>query len=211
MKAIRVHEFGGPEVLTYEDVPEPTVSAGYVLIDVKAVGVNPVDTYIRSGNYGKNRPLPYTPGTDAAGIVAAVGEGVEGFDVGERVYTGTTLTGAYAEKTLAEAKNVYPLPDSITFEQGAGVNVPYATAYRALMQRAKAVPGETVLVHGASGGVGIAAVQIARAVGLFVAGTASTEEGHILVADEGGHIVFDHSEAGYLDTAVKVATGWQGF
>ncbi len=211
MKAIRVHEFGGPEVLQYEEISAPTVSANYVLIDVKAIGVNPVDTYIRTGNYGRNRPLPYTPGTDAAGVIAAVGEGVTRFQVGDRVYTGTTLTGAYAEKTLAEAQYVYKLPDNVTFSQAAGINVPYATAYRALLQRAKAVAGETVLVHGASGGVGTAALQIARALGMTVVGTASTEQGRKLVSQEGAHFVYDHSAEGYLEQAVKEATGGTGF
>jgi NADPH2:quinone reductase len=211
MKAIRIHEFGGPEVLKYEDVPAPTPGAGYVIIVVKAVGVNPVDTYIRSGNYGRNRPLPYTPGTDAAGVVSAVGEGVANLKVGDRVYTASTLTGAYAEKTCAEAKQVYKLPDNITFGQAAGINVPYATAYRALVQRAQGVAGETVLVHGASGGVGTAAVQIARALGLTVVGTASTVEGRELILREGAHFAFDHKAEGYLESAVKEATGGKGF
>ncbi|MDX1933153.1 MAG: NADPH:quinone reductase [Capsulimonadales bacterium] len=211
MKAVRVHEFGGPEVLRLEEMADPTPGPGYVVIDVRAVGVNPVDAYIRSGNYGRNRPLPYTPGSDAAGVVSAVGEGVTNVAVGDRVYTAGTLTGAYAEKTCAEAASVYRFPDQLTFAQAAGINVPYATAYRALIQRAHAVAGETVLVHGASGGVGIASLQIARALGLTVVGTAGTAEGRELVLREGAHAAFDHRADGYLEAAVKETTGGKGF
>lgn len=210
MKAIRVHAFGGPEVLRYEDVPDPEPGTGQVVIRVHATGVNPVDTYIRSGIYGP-RAFPFTPGNDAAGVVEAVGENVEGWKPGDRVYTAVTVTGAYAEKTLAAAEHVYRLPDSVTFEQGAGVNVPYATAYRALLHRAQGQAGETVLVHGASGGVGIAAVQIARSHGFNVFGTAGTEEGRRLIAEQGAHEVFDHTAEGYLDAARAKTPGGKGF
>jgi len=211
MKAIRVYEFGGPEVLKYEDVPDPTAGSGQIVVRVQAAGVNPVEAYIRSGNYGRDRPLPYTPGSDAAGVVEAVGEDVTGFAVGDRVYTAGTLTGAYAEKALVPVEQAYKLPDSVSFAQGAGVHVPYATAYRALLQRAKGVAGETVLVHGASGGVGIAAVQIARALGLTVYGTAGTTEGRGLVEKEGAHRVYDHTAEGYLDEAKAETPGGKGF
>ena len=136
MKAIRVHEFGGPEVMKLEEVPDLTPGAGQVVVTVKAVGVNPVDNYIRSGAYAVKPPLPYTPGMDAAGTVQAVGEGVGNVAVGERVYVGGTLRGAYAEQALCDASQVHHLPKRVTFAQGAGVNVPYATAYRALYNRA---------------------------------------------------------------------------
>ena len=154
MKAIRVHEFGGPEVMKLEDVPDLTPAPGQVVVSVKAVGVNPVDTYVRSGAYAAKPLLPYTPGMDAAGTVEAVGEGVESVKVQERVYVAGTLSGAYAEQALCDASQVHRLPERVSFAQGAGVNVPYATAYRALYNRAHGQPGETVLVHGASGGVG---------------------------------------------------------
>src|SRR5262245_40840614 len=175
MKAIRVTQFGGPEVLRVEEVAEPRPGAGQVLVRVQAVGVNPVDTYIRSGAYARKPELPYTPGTDAAGTVAAVGEGVTTVSAGDRVYTSGTVTGAYAEIAVAEVSQVHPLPEKASFPQGAAVNVPYATAYRALFQRARGQAGETVLVHGASGGVGIASVQLAVAAGMTVYGTAGTE------------------------------------
>src|SRR5437763_13349121 len=184
MKAIRVHEFGGPEVLRLEEVPDPRPGSGEVVIRVKAAGVNPVDSYIRSGGYGE-RPLPYTPGTDAGGVVEAVGDGVSGLTAGDRVYTAASITGTYAELALCQASHAHPLPEGVSFPQGAGVNVPYATAYRALFRRAQALAGESVLVHGASGGVGTAAVQIAPAAGLTVIGTAGTEPGRKTVLAQG--------------------------
>lgn len=199
MKAIRVNEFGGPEVLKLEEVPESSPAAGQVLVRVRAAGVNPVDTYIRSGAHAVKPRLPYTPGLDAAGEVEAVGEGVTRLSAGQRVYVAMSLTGTYAELALCDETQCYPLPERVTFAQGAGVNTPYATAYRALFQRAKALPGETVLVHGASGGVGTAAVQLARAAGLRVVGTAGTEEGRRLVLEEGAHEVLDHRAPDYLE------------
>jgi NADPH2:quinone reductase len=210
MKAIRVREFGPPEVMRVEETPDPSPGPGQVLVRVRAAGVNPVETYIRSGAYARRPALPYTPGHDAAGIVEAVGTGVAGVAAGDRVYTSETVTGAYAELALCNASRVHPLPASVSYAQGAGVGVPCATAWRALHQRARAVPGETVLVHGASGGVGVAAVQIARAAGLRVFGTAGSAEGLALVLREGAHAVFDHRSAGYLEEAVA-ATGGRGF
>ncbi|MGA3323836.1 MAG: NADPH:quinone reductase [Terriglobia bacterium] len=207
MKAIRVHEFGGPEVLKLEDIPDLQAGAGQVVVRVKAAGVNPYDTYTRLGTYAIKPALPYTPGGDAAGTVGSVGEGVAGFAPGDRVYVGGTLTGAYAEQTLAEAWQVHPLPPKVTFAQGAGVNVPYATAFRALWQIARAQAGETVLIHGASGGVGVAGVQLARAAGLTVIGTGGTERGRKLAADEGAHHVLDHRAPGYLDELMKLTGG----
>ena len=207
MRAIRVHEFGGPEVMKLEEVPDLTAGPGQVVVNVKAVGVNPVDTYIRSGGYALKPALPYTPGMDAAGTVAAVGEGVESVAVGERVYVAGTLRGAYAEQALCEAAQVHRLPARVSFAQGAGVNVPYATAYHALYHRAHAQPGETVLVHGASGGVGIAAVQLARAAGLTVIGTAGTDKGRKLVLEQGAHHVADHRVEGYAEEIMALTKG----
>jgi NADPH2:quinone reductase len=207
MKAIRVHEFGGPEVLKLEDVPDLHAGAGQVVVRVKAAGVNPYDTYTRLGTYAIKPALPYTPGGDAAGTVDSVGAGVEGFAPGDRVYVGGTLTGAYAEQTLAEAWQVHPLPPNVTFAQGAGVNVPYATAYRALWQIARAQAGDTVLIHGASGGVGVAGVQLARAAGMTVIGTGGTERGRELAAVQGAHHVLDHRAPDYLDELMKLTAG----
>ena len=207
MKAIRVNEFGGPEVLKLEDVPDLHAGAGQVVVRVKAVGVNPYDTYMRQGTYAIKPPLPYTPGSDAAGMVDSVGDGVEGIALGDRVYVGGTLTGAYAEQTLAEAWQVHPLPPNVSFAQGAGINVPYATAFRALLQIARALPAETVLIHGASGGVGVAGVQLARAAGMTVIGTGGTERGRELAAVQGARHVLDHHAPGYLDELMKLTGG----
>jgi NADPH:quinone reductase len=207
MKAIRVHEFGGPEVLRLEEVPDPKPAAGQVLVRVRAAGVNPVDTYIRAGGHAVKPPLPFTPGLDAAGVVEAVGGGVVRVRVGDRVYTGGSLSGAYAELALCAEAQAHSLPERVSFAEGAGVFTPYATAYRALFQRARGVPGETVLVHGASGGVGTAAVQIARAAGFRVIGTGGSEEGRKLIAQQGAHHVLDHHAPGYLEQLTKLTGG----
>ena len=210
MKVIRVQQFGPPDVLKIEELPTPVPGPGEVLVRVRAVGVNPVDTYIRAGGYGKMVVPPYTPGSDAGGTVEAVGEGA-GFKPGERVYTsGTTspgFTGAYAEYALCRTSQVHRLAGRLSFSQGAAINVPYATAWRALFQRAKAVAGETVLVHGASGGVGTAAVQIARAHGFLVLGTGGTEKGRGLVAQNGAQHVLDHKDPAYLEKLLALTGG----
>lgn len=194
MKAIRVHRFGDPDVMQVEEVPDPQPGTGQVLIEVKAVGVNPVETYIRSGRYAAQPTLPYTPGSDLAGIVEAVGPGVSRFKPGDRVYTWGTVTGAYAAKALCTEDQVHPLPNKLTFSEGAGVGIPCGTAWRALYIRGAAQPGETVLVHGASGAVGLATVQLARAAGLTVIGTAGTEQGADLVKKQGAHYVTAHDD-----------------
>ena len=209
MKAIVVHEFGGPEVLKLEEVPTPKPAAGQILVRIHGAGVNPYDTYMRAGTYAVKPPLPYTPGSDGAGVIEAVGDGVKKVKKGDRVYTAKTLTGAYAEYALALEEQVHALPEKISFGQGAGVWVPYGTAYHALHHSAQARASETVLVHGASGGVGSAAVQMARAMGLTVFGTAGTQKGVDLVKREGAHQVFDHSKAGYQEEILK-ATGGRG-
>jgi NADPH:quinone reductase len=207
MKAILVHQFGGPEVLKFEEVPTPKPAAGQVLVRIHAAGVNPYDTYMRAGTYAVKPPLPYTPGSDGAGMIEAIGEGVKKVKPGDRVYTAKTVTGAYAEFTLALEEQVHRLPAKVSFAQGAGVWVPYGTAYHALFHSAQARSSETVLVHGASGGVGTAALQMARAIGLTVFGTAGTPKGIELVQREGAHQVFDHIKPGYLEEILKAAGG----
>jgi NADPH:quinone reductase len=207
MKVIRVHEFGGPDVMRLEEVPELVPGAGQVLVKIEAAGVNPVDVYIHTGAYTRKPELPYTPGGDGAGVVEAVGEGVTHTRAGERVYVAGSLSGTYAEQALCLEAQVHQLPGALSFAQGAAVGVPYATAYRALFDRARAQAGETVLVHGASGGVGIAAVQLARAAGLQVFGTGGTEEGRKLVHDEGAHHVLDHRDADYLSKLSELTGG----
>ena len=207
MKAIQVHEFGAPDVMKLEEIPTPKPGPGQVLVRVKAVGVNPYDTYMRSGGYAIKPSLPYTPGSDAAGTVETVGAGVSRVKPGARVYTARSITGAYAEFAIALESQVHPLPERVSFAQGAGVWVPYGTAYHALHHFARARAGEVVLIHGASGGVGTAAVQIARAMGLTVFGTAGTEKGLELAKREGAHQVFDHRASGYQESILKAAGG----
>jgi len=209
MKAIVVHEFGGPEVLTFGEIPTPRPGFGQVLVRIHAAGVNPYDVYMRSGTYSIKPPLPYTPGSDGAGVVEAVGEGIKAVQPGDRVYVAKTVSGAYAEYALTLESQVHPLPAKVTYAQGAGIWVPYGTAYHALYQRPRARAGETLLIHGASGGVGIAAVQIARSLGLTILGTAGTARGRELVKLEGAHQVFDHTAADYREQILR-ATGGRG-
>lgn len=209
MKAVQVHQFGGPEVLKLEEIPTPKPAAEQVLVRIHGAGVNPYDTYMRSGAYAIKPPLPYTPGSDAAGTVEAIGSGVRKVKPGDRVYTAKTVTGAYAEYALTLESQAHRLPANVSFAQGAGVWVPYGTAYHALYHWARPRASETLLVHGASGGVGIAAVQIARAMGLTVFGTAGTQKGLDLVTQEGAHQAFQHTKTGYLDEIMK-ATGGKG-
>jgi NADPH:quinone reductase len=211
MKAIRVRQFGDPSVMTLEETPDPTVAAGQVLVTLKAAGVNPVDTYIRAGQYATLPPLPYTPGADGAGVIEAVAGGVHGFTTGDRVYIAGTVTGrafgSYAQMAVCTPDQVHHLPANISFAEGAGVNLPYVTAWRALFDKGHAQPGETVLIHGASGAVGVAAVQIARAGGLRVLGTAGTDRGRALAKAQGAHEVFDHTSADYHKQIVAHTDG----
>lgn len=198
MKAIVVREFGGPEVMRLEDAAKPEPTGTQVLVKIMAAGVNPVETYIRAGAHAIRPELPYTPGGDGAGIIEAVGGEVTRVKPGDRVFTTRSQTGTYAEFAVCDETQVGSLPDNISFEEGAGVFTPYATSYRALFEKAGAIAGETVLIHGASGGVGIAAVQWAKAAGLKVFGTASSAEGRELVKSVGADHVVDHSADGYL-------------
>lgn len=207
MHAIRVHQLGGPEVLKWERVPDPQPGPGQVVVRIGAAGVNPVETYIRAGLYGRTTELPYTPGSDGAGTIAAVGPEVTRFRVGDRVYLAGSVSGTYAELALAQESQVYPLPEGVSFEQGAAMHVPYATAYRSLHHRAHAQPGETLLVHGASGGVGIASVQLGVAHGMRVFGTAGTEEGRNLVLAQGAEAAFDHHAPDYLEQLMAATDG----
>ncbi len=207
MKAIRVTEFGGPEKLVVHELPDPKPGPGEIVVRIRAAGVNPVETYIRTGTYAIKPSLPYTPGADSAGEVIAVGDGVSRFKPGDHVYTAGSVTGTYAQQALCLAFQVHPLPSNVTFAQGAALGIPYATAYRALFQKAQVQPGETVLIHGASGGVGLAAVQFARAHGCVVIGTASTEKGRTLVQQNGAHHVLDHGSAEMPEQLSKLTGG----
>ncbi len=210
MRAIRVYLTGDPSVLRLEEVDTPTPERGEVLVRLHAIGVNPVETYLRSGQQGYSPRLPYTPGSDGAGIVEGVGAGVGGWQVGDRVYLSGAKTGTYAEYALCTPDQIHALPEALSFAQGAALGVPYATAYRALFSRARIATGETVLVHGATGGVGLAAVQLARAHGCQVFGTGGTDAGRALLREQGVEAAFDHHAEGYMEKA-KAATGGRGF
>jgi NADPH2:quinone reductase len=208
MKAIRIHGFGGPDVQRLEEVPDPHPGPGQVLIKVEAAGVNPVDTYVRDGKYGP-KAFPYTPGTDVAGTVEGIGDDVTTARVGDRVYAWVRPDGGYAERVVCPAADVHFLPPRLSFAQGAAVPVPYATAYRALFIRGEAKPHETVLIHGASGSVGLAASQLAVAHGCVVIGTAGSEAGLDLVCRQGVALSLNHRSAGYVDR-IAAFTGGRG-
>src|SRR6476646_1271995 len=207
MKAIVVREHGGPEVLKLEDLPDPRPNADQVVVRLRAVGVNPVDVYIRTGAYARKPALPFIPGSDAGGEIESVGAGVKKYKPGDRVFIHGTAAdhthghygGAYAQKAVCNLEYVYRLPANVSLAQGAAMGVPYATAYRALFHRAQTKPGETVLIHGASGGVGIAAVQLARAHGMHIIGTAGSDRGMDAVRHHGADTVVSHKDPHYVD------------
>ncbi len=197
MKAIQMSEFGEPEVLRYMEIEEPVPGRYEVRVRLFAAGVNPNETYIRTGTYSFFVPdLPYTPGFDGAGIVDEVGEGVKHLKKGDRVFVAALLakrnTGTYAQKVVCDANAVHILPESISYQEGASLGIPSLTAYRALFHRAKVRPKETVLIHGASGGVGSLAVQMAKSIGAAVIGTAGTDDGKSLVETAGADHAIDH-------------------
>ncbi|MFP3390189.1 NADPH:quinone reductase [Brevibacillus sp. SIMBA_040] len=212
MKAIQIVEFGGPEVLKCAEVNEPNPAASEVRVKLFAAGVNPNETYIRTGTYSFYIPeLPYTPGFDGAGIVDAIGEGVTHLNVGDRVFVAALLakrnTGTYAQKVVCDASAVHRLPESISYEKGASLGIPALTAYRALFHRSKIKPGENVLIHGASGGVGLLAVQMAKGFGATVIGTASTDEGKALVKASGATHVLDHITEDSIEEIMSFTNG----
>ncbi|GAP97987.1 NADPH:quinone reductase [Leptolyngbya sp. NIES-2104] len=210
MKAIQVSQFGSPDVLQLVELPDLTPAAGQVVMQVHAAGVSPLDTYVREQSHGApTPPLPYIPGFEAAGTIAALGEGVTQFQVGDQVYANTFL-GAYAEQVVLDATTVYRSPNTVSFAQATMLSNSYPTAYYALYHLAKAKPGETVFVHGASGAVGTAAVQMARAGGLKVVGTAGSDRGLELIKSEGAHYALNHRDPDYLKQALAITDG-QGF
>jgi NADPH2:quinone reductase len=214
MRAVVVREFGGPDVMHVEERPVPPPGPKQILVRVRAAGVNPIDTYIRTGTHFRKPTLPYTPGFDGAGDVESAGAEVTAFKRGDRVYIAPDTVsiagaGTYAEYALCSVDEVQPLSSRLSYGQGAGIGVPYITAYRALFQRASATPGETVLVHGATGGVGIPTVQLGKLYGLTVIGTGGSERGLQLVRAHGADVIIDHTEPDY-EKAIMDATGGRG-
>ncbi|MCW8860468.1 MAG: NADPH:quinone reductase [Deltaproteobacteria bacterium] len=207
MKAIQVHSFGEPDSMQLADINDINPIKDQVLISVKAAGVNPVDTYIRAGIYPIKPELPYTPGLDAAGIISAIGPEVKHRKVGDRVYVFGSLTGTYAEQVICAEHQTYSLPGNVDYNAGAALGVPYGTAFYALNYRAHALPGETLLIHGASGAVGHAAIQIAKANGLRVIGTAGTDAGVKLLQEQGILAALNHNENDYLAGVEELTCG----
>jgi NADPH2:quinone reductase len=207
MKAIRVEQFGEPEVMQLVEVVDPQISAGQVLVQIRAAGVNPVESYIRAGIYARKPQLPYTPGTDGAGIVSAVGPDAGSFKPGDRVFLSGSLSGTYGELAVCTPAQVHDLPEVANFAQGAALGIPYATAFRGLFHRAQARRGEVILVHGASGGVGTAALQLARGAGMRVFGSVGSPEGRELVHTLGADQVFDHTDPSYRHAILDATDG----
>ncbi len=207
MKAIVVREFGGPEVLELNEAPDPQPARGQVLVRIKAVGINPVDTYQRAGGQGYNRPRPFTPGIDGAGTVEAVGEGVSGVAAGDDVYLAGSATGTYAEMCLASPEQVFPLPGDMSYEDGACLWVNYGTAYRALFHRGAATAGDTVLIHGGTGGVGVAALQWSRWRGLVTITTYGFDDGRNLLERLGATKIVDHKDTRHVAQVLEMTGG----
>ncbi|CAN8001993.1 unnamed protein product [Ixodes hexagonus] len=209
MRAIQVHKFGGPPVLQECKLPVPKATRGKVVVRVKAAGINPIDTYIREGTFPVSFQLPYTPGKDGAGLVEEVGSGVTHLQARDRVFfcnsDPTNVHGSYAQYSLLNATDVWKLAEELTFQQGACLGVPYLTAYRALVVKAKVTAGKMVMVHGASGAVGTAAVQIAKHFDAKVVGTAGTKPGMDVVKQAGSDLVVCHRDKDYLKS---IMAGW---
>lgn len=205
MKAIVFTRTGGPEVLQLAEVPRPEVRPGMVLIKVHAIGVNFADTRFRQGTYVVKPKLPDTPGMEAAGVVEAGGEGVTEFRPGTRVAAFTVKS--YAEYCQAPASMVIPLPDAVGFVEGAAFPIQVLTAYHLLHTADSTGPERTVLVHSAAGGVGLAAVQLAKAAGARVFGTVSSDDKAALVRQHGADAVINYATEKFADEALRLTDG----
>jgi len=210
MRALVVHNYGGPESMKIEEIPVPKPGKNEVLIRIHAAGVNPVDTYIRAGYFHPDvYQTPLIIGSDAAGVVEEVGAGVTRFKKGERVFCWNKQTnaGCYAQYCVTADNLCWSLPGKCSFAQGAAIGIPYLTAYNALFQTGWSKKSKSVLIHGASGGVGLAACQLARHAGMTVYGTAGTEEGMKLVQEAGAHHVFNHRDEDYVKKLMEATKG----
>ena len=208
MKAVVCEELGPPESLKYMEVPNPEPGAGQVLIDVKAIGVNFPDNLLIQGLYQEKPALPFVPGTELSGVVAELGEGVNGIAVGDRVLS-TTGGGAYCEQVAVDVQRCVQLPDSLDHIRAAALMVAYGTSIHAFRQRANLQPGENLLVLGAAGGVGLSAVQIGKAMGARVIAGASNPEKLALAKANGADELVDYG-SGDLKDQVKALTGGKG-
>ena len=208
MRALVCKEFGPTENLALEEVNAPTPGKGEILLDIKATGVNFPDVLTVQGKYQFKPELPFIPGAEVAGLVTAVGEGVTSRKVGDKVIA-TLQIGAFAEQCVASEFASFEMGNSMSFEQAAGFAITYGTSYYALKQQAKIQPGETLLVLGAAGGVGIATIQIAKAMGAKVIAAASTEEKLDFACEAGADLRINYSTESQKDK-VKELTGGKG-
>lgn len=232
MRALVCKEYGPPDALRIEELPDPVAGPGQILVEVAAAGINFPDLLSIAGKYQVKTPPPFVPGNEAAGAVLSIGAGVKQFAPGDRVIV-ATRGGAFAEQCVAHEKMAMPLPAELDFAQGAGFSVTYGTSYHALRQRASVQAGETLLVLGAAGGVGIAAVQIGKALGARVIAAASTDAKlefaraagadelinystaslrdsvRELCGDDGVHVVYDPVGGALAEQAYR-ALAWQG-
>ena len=205
MKAMRAHQFGGPEVLRLEEAPDPQVQAGQIQIRVRAAGINPADLVRLSGRLG-TPPLPYIPGTDVCGEVEAVGAGVTHVKSGDRVY-GRAFAGGYAEKTCLMGTETIALPANLSWEEGAAIPIPFFTAYRALYHKAQLRPGETVLISAGGGGVGVAAIQLAKATNARVFTTVGSREKADRTLQLGADVAINYHEQDFVKEVQKGTDG----
>lgn len=208
MKAVRCTAWGPPDSLVLEDLPEPVAGPGDVVVDVKAAGVNFPDVLTVQGKYQVRPPLPFTPGNEFAGVVRAVGADVRGFVPGQRVI-GFTRTGAFAEQAVAPGSAFLPMPDDMDFDVAAAITLTYGTSYHAVADRAALQPGETMLVLGAAGGVGLAAIEIGKALGARVIAAASSDEKLAACKAHGADVLINYETAD-LREALRAATDGRG-
>ncbi len=208
MKAVLCHAYGPPESLRIEEVPSPAVGPGEVLIDVHSAALNFPDVLMIEGKYQSQPPFPFAPGGEVSGVIARLGEGVAALRVGQRVFAGIGV-GGFAEQVTVAADRVRVMPARMSFDQAAGMSTTYGTSYHALKQRAKLLPGETLLVLGAAGGVGLAAVELGKAMGARVIAAASTAAKLAVAKQAGADELIDYSD-GELKEKVKVLTAGKG-
>jgi NADPH2:quinone reductase len=206
VRAMLVKQFGAPEQMSLEDLPTPVPGPGEVLIDARAIGVNFPDLLVIEGTYQILPELPFSPGKEVAGVVRAVGPGVESPNVGERVMA-QVEHGAYREQVLAEANNVAVLPESVGYEAGAAFGLGYLTVYFGLLRRARLMPGEWVLVTGASGGVGSAGVQLAKALGARVIAVGRTEDKRNFALEQGADCTIEFEPEGFKERVMELTDG----
>ncbi len=206
MRAVVVDRWMEPSELRVHEIPEPEVPPGNLLVEVRAAGCNFFDILMVQGQYQVKPPFPFIPGAEIGGVVCALGEGVEGFAVGDRVCA-SVGTGAFAERCLALPGSCWQIPDGMSFEEGAALPVVYPTSYAALVYRADLVPGETLLVHAAAGGVGISAVQIGKALGARVIATAGGAEKCEVAKRAGADLCIDYTDGDFVEEVREFTEG----